>query len=117
MNRCDVVRLQKPSTIWMLCGVSAAFQKPVAVMSADSLREREAAQRGLAAVPSSAKRAGSSEGSSMAASEHAYSVAAAAGLILETPPLRRIYSASTSPSAGAQATYDGVRGRYALFPI
>lgn len=88
--------------------VNAAFQKPVAVLSEDSLEERRAVQSG-SLQRSSVQKGGSSAAHSLTASERAYSVAAAAGLILDMPPLRRIYSmphnaiSSLSSTAAGQA--------------
>lgn len=86
-------------------------------MSLNGLEEREAAQRGDSARSSSAAKAGAGGGrsGSLTASERAYSVAAAAGLIMETPPLRRIYSANTSVGrfAAGRPTNGMANGRHA----
>ena len=79
----------------------AAFEAPVAPVSEDSLAQREAARSGvLPWQPGAGKGQPESPAS---ASERAYSVAAAAGLIPETPPLRRIYSSSSDAEAAADA--------------
>lgn len=81
---------------------AAAFEAPVAPMSEDSLAQREAARSGaqLPSLPGPGKGRPESPSS---ASERAYSVAAAAGLIPETPPLRRIYSSSSDAEVAAEA--------------
>lgn len=77
-------------------------------MSEDSLEERRAAQRG--SLPRSSLQKGSSLAShSLTASERAYSVAAAAGLILDTPPLRRIYSMPHNASRSLNVTFSEQR--------
>lgn len=75
----------------------AAFQTPVAPMSEAGLAQREAARTGDAVAQSNKPCKGLKDQpeSPQSASERAYEVAAAAGLIAETPPLRHTYSSSS----------------------
>lgn len=77
-----------------------------------------AAQRGVGqrSFSASQKAAAGSASRSLTASERAYSVAAAAGLILETPPLRRIYSMPPGATRSLNGVADLPGSRHAALP-
>lgn len=100
----------------------AAIQKQAAVLSEESLAEREAARNGTAQRTSQKRPgkagSGSSKESSMMASarESTYNLGVAAGLISETSSVSRAHSAALPrPRGSAHWNDKNARGRFVIF--